>query len=615
MASPTATRIAEGQQGATVVSRALRTTTAVLRLSTGEVIECRRFIPVGKGDLVFHQHENLFVFAKKDRSWVEVGRAWTKDTTWRVARETHQIKFKEIESDDELSLFHALRKFHYRGGGGAGRVVPLIGVATTWDLPQVLGFIEVSSSMIANTARKRFFSHPYREAAGHGWSEWNRTATKKYSNMVARISRFVIHPEIRGLGLARHFLKAAMEYAAQHWHYGGYRPRFLEITADMLRYYKFVGDDFVYLGETEGNAHRISKDMTYLVKKALSRDGARAMPQGGGGVMTMQRGYASQLIKYMRAGNRSLGQVIGELHYEPQHLDQDTWEALYRLNRRPKPCYAAGLTPEARDYLQSRGAVLNRKEEQPVRTTRNPHKEFVFERVAVSASAELAQSNDSRRIQDAFGFVGATVEAEIIQPTSFVLKQGTVTMVCGASGSGKSLFGHAIRALCDPTTQEDSTTGEAAGGAMSFGGRVNINARVEGVEQLDLERTALEQIDRLDLDFFFEVCAHCGLAEPQLFVRQVRSLSSGQQYRLKIARAFLHRPDILYIDNFCEPLDRHTVAAVCRGLRRLAKKMSVAVLVSTAAYERLFEILRPSQVILLRRGNPPIVQPVVEGGT
>ena len=345
--------------GVAVVSRRLQANTAILHLSDGHTIAARRFIPIGRRDHVRVKDDGLCVFARNDGTWIDVGSAWKKENVWRIAGTRCSITFKELESDMEFRLFYQLRQFHYRGGGGAGRIVPLIAVTNTWDLPHVLGFVELSSSMIANTARKRFFDYPYHEASGHGWSRWDRATMKKYSNMVARISRFVIHPEIRGLGLAHRFLDAAIDYARSRWHYGGYRPRFLEITADMLRFYKFVGRDFVYLGDTEGNEHRLSKDMTYLVKKALSERGAQAMPQGGGGIMTMQRGYASQLLKYMQARKGRLSDIVESLQYDPEHLDQETWEALYRLNRRPKPCYAAGLTAEAKQYLARRARVTS----------------------------------------------------------------------------------------------------------------------------------------------------------------------------------------------------------------------------------------------------------------
>ena len=375
----------------------------------------------------------------------------------------------------------------------------------------------------------------------------------------------------------------------------------------MLRYYRFVGNEFVYIGQTEGNEHRIAKDMTYLVKKALAGKGTRSMPQGGGGIMTLQRGYASQLLKYMETCNRSLGDIIECLQFSPEHLDQDTWEALYRLNRKPKPCYMAGLTSEAQEFLARRGSIMNQAPTRQTSNLRKDCKTFVFKNVNVSAQAKLAQSNDSRKIQDAFGFVGTTLNAEIISNTSFALTQGTVTIVCGASGSGKSLLGYAIRFLCGEDSVATNCNDSESEVNYSVLGSVNPKARVVEFQPYDESLNALEQVNSSDLEFFFEVCARCGLAEPQLFVRPIESLSSGQKYRLQIAGAFLQMPDIVYIDNFCESLDRHTAVAVCIGLTRLVESLGVAAIVSTAAYESLINILKPQQTILLRRGNAPIV--------
>ena len=516
------------------------------------------------------------------------------------------LTFKEIETTSEFRLFQDLRKFHYRGGGGAGRIVPLIATTETWDLPRILGFIELSSSMIANTARKNFLDYPYREASGKGWQQWDRTAAKTYSNMIARISRFVIHPEIRGLGLAKHFLNTAIQYATERWHYGGYKPRFLEITADMLHYYKFVGAEFIYLGKTEGNEHRLSRDMAYLVKKGLSPKGVKAMPQGGGGIMTMQRGYASQVIKYMETHSRSLPDVVNALSYEPEHLDQETWEALYRLNRRPKPCYAAGLTEQAREYLLRRKRMLSNPHQLQPSRVNHSSLTFSFSNVSVTGHARVAQSNDSRRIQDAFGFVGSTLESEIIQSTSFVLTSGTVTLICGASGSGKTLLGKAIQDLCHLHPPSSQQGDEKSDLDISFTGSVTPSAHFGELEPLNPIKTPLEQVKNCNLECFIKTAAKCGLAEPQLFVRPVSSLSSGQKYRLQVTIAFLKCPNILHIDNFCETLDRFTAVAVCKGLKSLAASCNVAVLVSTAAYERLFRLLMPDQVILLCRGNSPI---------
>ena len=220
------------------------------------------------------------VLVEQDSSWIDIGTTWQLNTKFRIGKKEFQIQFKEIETKEELKHFAALQLHHYRGGSGVGRTVPIIARCKVWDLPRILGFIEISSSMIANTARKQFLNFPYREKEGVIWKSWNQDASKKYSNMICRISRFVIHPEIRGVGLAKEFIQAALSYAAAQWHFGGFQPRFMEITADMLRYYKFLCGDFKYIGETEGNEHRLQSDMRYLVRKALVEEGVKGNAPG-----------------------------------------------------------------------------------------------------------------------------------------------------------------------------------------------------------------------------------------------------------------------------------------------------------------------------------------------
>ena len=304
-----------------------------LQLGPDRAVTMRRYTPVGVGDYIRFNDQGAEVFVRHDKFWLSIEPAWTITVNTRIGNEEVNVIFKEIETSEELELFENLRKFHYRGGGGAGRTVPIIATTELWDLPAVLGFVEISSSMIANTARKKFFDFPYSEDPTIRWKTWDRTSSKLYSNVICRISRFVIHPEIRGLGLAKLFMSAARQYAATRWHFGGFSPRFIEITADMLKFYKFIDRDFVHMGETEGNEHRLSKDMTYLVKKALS--GGGGMPQGGGGIMTLQRGYAQQLMTFLEGSSRTLPDVINSLKYDPSLLDQETWEALHRLNRKP----------------------------------------------------------------------------------------------------------------------------------------------------------------------------------------------------------------------------------------------------------------------------------------
>jgi len=586
-----------------VLSRVNKGSKSVFRLSGGSTIEARRFLALGARDSVVSDGNRLTVFLRKEQDWIELGEAWQQQVTLDMNGITLPITFKEVETEEELTAFLQLKKFHYRGGGGAGRTVPIIGVVEAVDLPRVIGFVELTSSMIANTARKRFFDAPYREKNGLGWNAWDRSASRELSSIICRISRFVIHPELRGLGLAAHFTSAARSFAGKKWHFGGYRARFLEITADMLRYYPFVGADFTCMGETEGNGHRVSKDMSYLVRRALSNEGIKAMPQGGGGIMSLQRGYATTLLEYLQRTDVGLEDAISQLRYEPAMLDQEAWEALYRINRRPKPCYISGLTQSASQYIRARTEAKHTPKKAEKRCA--PPSVWSLANVKVHVRSDILQTTDGRILQDAFGFVGAGLDYPIIEDLSFSLKASSLTLICGASGAGKSLLVAAISNLLSPTEQ----FGEAeAASEVSISGTVSRTAKTSLLPKVDGKLAALDYLGKNSLHHFLAVTARCGLAEPQLFVRPIHTLSSGQRYRLQVALAFLRSPEILIIDNFCESLDRFSARAVCRGLVSLAKEQEVCVVAATAAYDRLEEFLQPDAKIMLRRGGMPSIE-------
>lgn len=574
---------------------------AILKLADGQRLSMRRYVPVGTEDYLKLENNSVYVWVKNERQFIDIGDGWSCQSQLEMPNAHANIVFKEIETADELSLYEELRKFHYRGGGGIGRTVPIIATSDRWDLPSVLGFIEISSSMIANTARKRFFDFPYDEPAGPHWKSWDREATKAYSNLICRISRFVIHPEIRGLGIAKHFTAAARQYAASRWHFGGYRARFLEITADMLRYYKFVDSAFAFMGETEGNEHRLAKDMTYLVRKSKSDLGPKGMPQGGGGIMTLQRAYAKTLLKYLEEKDQSLHDVISTLRHDAAVLDQDMWEALYRLNRRPKPSFVSGLTPRAIAYVETRRNFLHGSPSP--KTTVERQKHWEFSDVEIRVVAKMAQTSDARLLQDAFGFVGADLKSTVVQKLNLRLSSGEVTLVCGASGSGKSVLLYALSSLVSGRSVSFNDTSAVS---LCVSGMVNCYAKVREISPLPGGSIPIALRGRGSLESFIRLAAKCGLAEPQMFVRPIESLSSGQQYRLQIALAFLSAPEVLFIDNFCEPLDRYTTIAVSKGVRQLAKELNVSVVVATANYDRILELGDVDQVVLIRRGDKPV---------
>ena len=571
-------------------------------LADGTKIETRRFIPLGKGDCVRVHNGAISVLVRRDHHWIDITDTWTCETTTTISGEKTVITFKEIESAEELKHFSILQTLHYRGAGGAGRTVPLIAQSNIWDLPAVLGFIELSSSMIANSARKRFLDFPYRENDTLLWKSWDRKTAQEFSNLVCRISRFVIHPEIRGLGLAKLFTDAAKCYVTERWHFGGFRPRFLEITADMLRYYPFLGSDFLFVGETEGNEHRLQKDMQYLVRKALGGNGRKGMPQGGGGIMTLQRGYASALLDYTDTYGKTIPDVIHSLRFDASVLDQRSWEALHKLNRKPKPCYIAGLTQDAVHFVENRAADFRTPQRTEMISQSRELNQWNVEKVEIGVSAMISQTKEARRLQDSFGFVGSKLEVLILRQTSFCIRPSELLLVCGASGSGKSLLLNCLRSL---TSSEQGARKKIVsnGSIVSFSGTFAPQANIETLADLPVATTPLDLKGKTPLEEFLSVTADLGLAEPQLFVRPTETLSSGQKYRLQVALTALKKPDLLVIDNFCENLDRFTIQAVCKGLRRLACRYRMGVIVATASYERVRTSINAERLLLLRRGD------------
>ena len=71
------------------------------------------------------------------------------------------VVIKEIENEEELSGYLSLTEYHYRGGAGIGKCVPLVASIDSWQLPKIVGFIELSSSFLVNIARKKIFDTPF----------------------------------------------------------------------------------------------------------------------------------------------------------------------------------------------------------------------------------------------------------------------------------------------------------------------------------------------------------------------------------------------------------------------------------------------------------------------
>ena len=568
----------------------------ILRLDGDKILKLRRFAPVSKHDRVRVAGGGAWVRLRKMPGEIRVKPAWSHQEFLHINGKKISLTVKEIETNEELEGYHALTQFHYRGQGGVGRRIPLIAKVSRWNLPPVVGFVELSSSLLVNVARKRVLNAPFRDKdLGFRWERWDMDTAKKYNNALARISRCVIYPELRGLGLAPKLVNAAVNYARERWHIGGLRPCFIEIVAEMLRYWPFVEKcGFVKVGETEGNDKRAPQAMAYLLSRKSNGQG---YPQGGGGIMSMHRKHANRIAEMCKQENRSVASIVKLLSSSFGEMSRKDWVALHDLCRRKKPTYMFGLTDAAKRHLSEKkieaaGPPLPKKRQGILAK---------IQEMCVVARAVPSDSSRCRQIQEAFGIVSAQLELNLIKDFSAEFSAGEIILVTGVSGAGKSLFVEGVRRLIEKKEKSGFSKN------IDIRGTCEIGGNPLRIKTLKLPPGGKSPIDlfgkNYPLDEAMQILALAGLAEPHIFVRPARSLSEGQRYRLALAAALAKKPDIILVDAFCESLDEYTAASVCRKLRRAADMEGICILAATADARRVSAELRPNRTLLLSSGG------------
>ena len=538
----------------------------------------------------------------EDGSDVQISPSWSKTVQLLVGDSSVPMTVKEIETETELEAFLRLTRYHYRGAKGAGRTVPLIVTADQHDLPKVLGFIELTTSFLVNSARKRILDAQFSDKdSGVAWARWDSQTAKKWINCIARISRCVVFPELRGLGLSSLLVESAVQFARSRWHVGGMRPIFLEITADMLRYWPFVEKaGFIYIGETEGNEHRAAKDMNYLIRKATEStdSGTGGMPKGGGGILSLQRSRAEHLRRVVQRTGLSLEQVINQLKVSPDKLSDDDWFLLHNVYRRPKPTYLRGLTDAAHNFVTMRSSISSKGRTAPSNPVNGPRsnkgQSLQISGLTISVHTKPVSSNRSRRLQEAFGIVSKVVELPILEDLQFTLPPSQIVLVTGPSGSGKSLLLEAIRRLANGYESAENDSEIQVKGDIE-GERPRIGVPM----QCDPSLAPIDALHWLTMEEALRVMAVSGLAEPQVLIRPSRTLSLGQKYRLSLALGIAQAVDVLVVDEFCESLDRFSATAVSRHLRREIDLRGMSAIVATSRPDALLSSLKPDRILTL----------------
>ena len=203
----------------------------------------------------------------------------------------------------------------------------------------------------------------------------------------------------------------------------------------------------------------------------------------------------------------------------------------------------------------------------------------------------------------------------ILRNLSFAIAEGEHTAILGANGSGKStlvqllsrylypladgqvrIFGRnrwsiwelrSLIGIVSPAQQGDFTNNEPlqvfdAVASSFFSARGLWNLRITA----DMRVRSIEALERVGAD--------------QLAERDMATLSTGEARRVLIARALVHRPKALLLDEPCTGLDPVSRNAFLERLRHLAQTGTTILMVTHHVEEILPEI---GTVVLLQDGR------------
>ncbi len=211
-----------------------------------------------------------------------------------------------------------------------------------------------------------------------------------------------------------------------------------------------------------------------------------------------------------------------------------------------------------------------------------------------SASAESAlEVVRARKLVKTFGATAA------LRGVSFELLPGELTLIEGANGSGKTTLLRILGTMLRPTsgTVEYAPIGSdpdevrrrigwLSHEPLCYGdltGRANIALAAE-LLGLDAGEAWGRVEARFELGRFAE--------------RPLRTTSRGQRQRIALARALVHEPSLILLDEPTTGLDR---AGVARLLAILVEELARGAIVALVSHEpRTFEAMKPRRVELER---------------
>ena len=204
-------------------------------------------------------------------------------------------------------------------------------------------------------------------------------------------------------------------------------------------------------------------------------------------------------------------------------------------------------------------------------------------------------------------------EIRAVDNVSFSVRKGSLFAFLGVNGAGKSTT---ISMLCSqirPDSGEIVIDGEKQDGTS-----VDVKRKIGVVFQSSVLDKTLTVADNLSLRAALygitgeaykkrltELDGLLGINE--LLKRPVGKLSGGQRRRADIARALLHKPKILILDEPTKGLDPQTRKTVWEAVERLRKETGLTVFLTTHYMEEAAvadEVVIIDKGVIVAKGTP-----------
>lgn len=184
-------------------------------------------------------------------------------------------------------------------------------------------------------------------------------------------------------------------------------------------------------------------------------------------------------------------------------------------------------------------------------------------------------------------------DVKAVQDISFNVKKGELFAFLGVNGAGKSttisiICGKSIDDSIDEIKRNVGVVfqNSVLDQALSVSDNLKSRAALYGIKGLEFKRRQAELAKMLDFE--------------NLLNRTVGKLSGGQRRRIDIARALLHRPQLLILDEPTTGLDPQTRKLLGDVVNDLRKNESMTVLLTTHYME---EAADADYVVILDSGK------------